>query len=90
MPLSHPCHDPLKIYPVSRRAGHPVNDDSRCIEPVLIDRDLFEEPWWENGRISKNFTSEKMLGDDWFGSKAALWKPDLPCCVGDWQQIHEP
>jgi hypothetical protein len=57
MPLSHPCHDPLKIYPVSHCARHPVNDDSRCIEPVLIDRDLFEEPWWENERISKNFTS---------------------------------
>ncbi|HEX7618408.1 MAG TPA: hypothetical protein VF480_06790, partial [Verrucomicrobiae bacterium] len=76
----------MKIYPVSHRAKHPVNADSRCIEPVLIDRDLFEEPWWGNERISKNFTSEKMLGDDWFGNKAALRKPDLPCSVRDWQQ----
>jgi hypothetical protein len=62
MPLNHPRHDPLKFYPVSHRVNSPVNDDPRCIEPVLIDGDLFEEPWWESEGFFENFTSERMLG----------------------------
>jgi hypothetical protein len=49
--LNHPCHDPLKIYPVSNLVNSPANDDPRCIEPAVIDRDLFEKPWWGGGGL---------------------------------------
>jgi putative SOS response-associated peptidase YedK len=44
--LNSPLEAPLKIYPVSNFVNSPANDDPRCIEPVQIDRDLFEKPWW--------------------------------------------
>ena len=45
--LGHPLEEPLKIYPVSDLVNSPKTDDARCIEPVAIDRDFFERPWWE-------------------------------------------
>jgi hypothetical protein len=36
----------MKIYPVSSLVNNPSTDDPRCIQPVLIDRDLFERRWW--------------------------------------------
>jgi putative SOS response-associated peptidase YedK len=44
--LNNPAQEPLKIYPVSHRVNSPKVDDPRCIEPVQIDRDMFEKPWW--------------------------------------------
>ena len=44
MALGHPLEEPLKIYPVSDLVNSPRTDDARCIEPVRIDRDLFEKP----------------------------------------------
>ena len=44
--LAHPLEEPLKIYPVSNLVNSPQTDDPRCIEPVRIDRDLFERQWW--------------------------------------------
>jgi len=41
--------DPLKIYPVSDLVNSPKTDDPRCIEPVRIDRDMFERQWWGDG-----------------------------------------
>jgi putative SOS response-associated peptidase YedK len=41
--------DPLKIYPVSDLVNSPKPDDPRCIEPVQIDRDMFERQWWGDG-----------------------------------------
>jgi hypothetical protein len=26
--------------------GSPKTDDTRCIKPVRIDRDIFERQWW--------------------------------------------
>ena len=26
-----------------------LSEDPRCIDPVRIERDLFEPPWWEEG-----------------------------------------
>jgi len=46
MPLTRPRHDPLKIYPVNTLVNSPAIDDPRCVEPAVIDRDLFEKPWW--------------------------------------------
>jgi hypothetical protein len=40
---------PLKIYPVSSLMNSPKVDDPRCIEPVRIDRDMFERQWWGDG-----------------------------------------
>jgi hypothetical protein len=50
----HPIPDVLhqahtKIYPVSDLVNSPRTDDARCIEPVRIDRDFFERPWWGDG-----------------------------------------
>jgi putative SOS response-associated peptidase YedK len=44
--LNNPFNAPLKIYPVSNLVNSPKIDDPRCIEPVKIDRDMFEKPWW--------------------------------------------
>ena len=44
--LNNPLPAPLKIYPVSSLVNSPQADDPRCIEPVQIDRDMFEKPWW--------------------------------------------
>lgn len=44
--LNSPFEAPLKIYPVSSLVNSPKVDDPRCIEPVKIDRDMFEKPWW--------------------------------------------
>ena len=46
MALGHPLEEPLKIYPVSDLVNSPKTDDARCIEPVAIDRDMFERQWW--------------------------------------------
>ena len=46
MALGHPLEEPLKIYPVSDLVNSPKTDDPRCIEPVAIDRDIFERQWW--------------------------------------------
>jgi putative SOS response-associated peptidase YedK len=46
MALGHPLEEPLKIYPVSDLVNNPKTDDPRCIEPVQIDRDMFEKQWW--------------------------------------------
>ena len=45
MALGHPLEEPLKIYPVSDLVNSPKTDDARCIEPVRIDRDMFEPQW---------------------------------------------
>jgi len=45
--LEHPLDEPLKIYPVSNLVNRPKAEDPRCLEPVRIERDLFEPPWWE-------------------------------------------
>ena len=44
--LNNPLQAPLKIYPVSNLVNSPQVDNPRCIEPVQIDRDMFEKPWW--------------------------------------------
>jgi putative SOS response-associated peptidase YedK len=44
--LNSPLEVPLKIYPVSNLVNSVKTDDPRCIEPVQIDRDMFEKPWW--------------------------------------------
>ena len=44
--LNSPLQAPLKIYPVSDLVNSPANDDPRCVEPVQIDRDMFERQWW--------------------------------------------
>jgi hypothetical protein len=44
--------EPLKIYPVSDLVNSPKTDDARCIEPVAIDRDMFERQWWGDGGTS--------------------------------------
>ena len=44
--LERPLDEPLKIYPVSNLVNSPKTDDPRCIEPVRIDRDMFERQWW--------------------------------------------
>jgi putative SOS response-associated peptidase YedK len=44
--LAHPSGEPLKIYPVGNLVNSPKTDDPRCIEPVRIDRDMFERQWW--------------------------------------------
>jgi putative SOS response-associated peptidase YedK len=49
MALGHPLEEPLKIYPVSDLVNSPKTDDARCIEPVRIDRDMFERQWWGDG-----------------------------------------
>jgi len=49
MALGHPLEEPLKIYPVSDLVNNPKTDDARCIEPVRIDRDMFERQWWGGG-----------------------------------------
>ena len=46
MALDRAPDDPLKIYPVSDLVNSPKTDDPRCIEPVRIDRDMFERQWW--------------------------------------------
>jgi putative SOS response-associated peptidase YedK len=47
--MEFPENQPLKIYPVSNLVNSPKTDDSRCIEPVRIDRDMFERQWWGDG-----------------------------------------
>ena len=49
MALERAPDDPLKIYPVSDLVNSPTLDDPRCIEPVRIDRDMFERQWWGDG-----------------------------------------
>ena len=49
MALERAPDDPLKIYPVSDLVNSPNPDDPRCIEPVRIDRDMFERQWWGDG-----------------------------------------
>ena len=44
--LEHPLDGPLKIYPVSDLVNSPKMDDARCIQPVRIERDMFERQWW--------------------------------------------
>lgn len=44
--LDRPVEGPLKIYPVGNQVNSPKLDDPRCIEPVRIDRDMFERQWW--------------------------------------------
>ena len=44
--LAQPFAAPLKIYPVSDLVNSPRHDEPRCFEPVPIERDLFEQPWW--------------------------------------------
>ena len=46
MVLERAPDDALKIYPVSDLVNSPNTDDPRCIEPVRIDRDMFERQWW--------------------------------------------
>jgi hypothetical protein len=46
MALERAPDDPLKIYPVSDLVNSPKPDDPRCIEPVRIDRDMFERQRW--------------------------------------------
>lgn len=36
----------LKICPVSNLVNSEKTDDPQCIEPVRIDRETFEKPWW--------------------------------------------
>jgi putative SOS response-associated peptidase YedK len=47
--LANPFAAPLKIHPVSPLVNSPANDDPRCLEPVPLERDLFERPWWSAG-----------------------------------------
>ena len=47
--LGRPLDGPLKIYPVSDLVNSPKNDDPRCIQPVRIERDMFERQWWGDG-----------------------------------------
>jgi putative SOS response-associated peptidase YedK len=42
MALERVPDEPLKIYPVSDMVNSLKPDDPRCIEPVRIDRDMFE------------------------------------------------
>ena len=44
--MERPIDGPLKIYPVSTLVNSPKVDDPRCIEPVRIERELFERHWW--------------------------------------------
>ena len=44
--LNSPLDEPLKIYPVSNLVNSVKTDDPRCIEPVRIERDMFERQWW--------------------------------------------
>jgi putative SOS response-associated peptidase YedK len=46
MALERAPDDPLKIYPVSDLVNSPKADDPRCMEPVRIDRDMFERQRW--------------------------------------------
>jgi putative SOS response-associated peptidase YedK len=46
MAVDFPLDEPMKICPVSNLVNGPKVDDPRCIEPLRIDRDLFEKPWW--------------------------------------------
>jgi putative SOS response-associated peptidase YedK len=46
MAMGHPLEGPMKIYPVSNLVNSPKLDDPRCIEPVRVDRDMFERQWW--------------------------------------------
>jgi hypothetical protein len=45
MPLDRLLDELLKIYPVSNLVKSPKTDDSRCIEPVWVDRDMFKRQW---------------------------------------------
>jgi putative SOS response-associated peptidase YedK len=47
--MGDPLEGPLKIYPVSDLVNSTKTDDARCIEPVVIDRDMFERQWWGDG-----------------------------------------
>jgi putative SOS response-associated peptidase YedK len=47
--LGRPLDGPLKIYPVSDLVNSPKTDDPRCIQPVRIERDMFERQWWGDG-----------------------------------------
>jgi putative SOS response-associated peptidase YedK len=44
--LNNPSKEALKIYPVSDLVNSVKIEDPRCIQPVQIDRDMFEKPWW--------------------------------------------
>jgi len=44
--LENPAQEPLKIYPVSNLVNTVKTDEPRCVEPVKIERDMFEKPWW--------------------------------------------
>lgn len=44
--MDFPHEEPLKIYPVNNLVNSPKTDDPRCIEPVHIQRDMFERQWW--------------------------------------------
>ena len=46
--MAFPESSPLKIYPVSPLVNSPKTDDPRCIEPVRINRDMFERQWWSD------------------------------------------
>jgi putative SOS response-associated peptidase YedK len=47
--LGRPLDGPLKIYPVSDLVNSPKTDDPRCLDPVRIERDMFERQWWGDG-----------------------------------------
>jgi putative SOS response-associated peptidase YedK len=47
--LEHPLQEPIKIYPVSNLVNSVKTNDPRCIEPVRIERDMFEAQWWAEG-----------------------------------------
>ena len=32
--------------PVSNLVNTVKTDDPRCVEPVQVERDMFEKPWW--------------------------------------------
>jgi len=44
--LNSPLEVSLKIYPVGSLVNSVKADDPRCIEPVRVDRDMLEKPWW--------------------------------------------
>ena len=47
--LTNPLPDPLKIYPVGKLVNNARADGPPCIEPVVLEADFFEQPWWDYG-----------------------------------------
>jgi putative SOS response-associated peptidase YedK len=45
--LDNPPQAPLRIYPVGSAVNSPNTDDPHCVEPVELEVDLFEKPWWD-------------------------------------------